>query len=66
MIFTFEDGTTKEYKLGTTVRGLHIKGQRPQKCMIDSSEFVESDWVHMTDPKKVIGYLYRLKFVLAR
>ena len=66
MIFTFEDGTTKEYPLGYKCVGLHIKGKRPQKCMIDSSEFVESDWVHMTDPKKVIGYLYRLKFVLAR
>lgn len=38
MIFTWEDGYTKEIKFGSIIRGIHHKNERPIKCEISKNE----------------------------
>ncbi len=41
MIFTFDNGDTKSFRVGSNIRGLNIKGQRPVSITLTKTEIWE-------------------------
>jgi hypothetical protein len=59
-----EQGRIINYKLGTTIRGVQSKGERPKFCTLTPDEVIS--FLEIEGKEKTIEYLHHCRYALKR